>query len=311
MNLDANTTVASAGFTLSFGNNDLVINDNIGIGDATPNQRLSVSGNILASTSGNVDLILKSTSANGDEGLFRFRTASTSERLDIRNGANTSLVSIASSGFVGIGSTSPMEKLTVDGGSIYQKPSSTSLRLVSTLAAGSGPNQYFVSGRYLYITDNGAEYLGIVDFNNPASPAFVSTVSITDAFDVVVKGRYAYVVSYTTDDLIVIDVGNPKSPKIMERTVLDPTDNFGAAYIAMAGNYLYIVMDQTTDKFVVVDISNPTNPKIVGSHITDASPTGIATDGRFVYVTDTSGTGTLKSYDVRSPSSPRLVNSLT
>jgi hypothetical protein len=81
--------------------------DNVGIGNATPEQKLMVAGNILASSSGNVDLIIKSTSASGSWGQFILRSAGANNRFDI-SPTRTTLTeytprfSIASSGFVGI-----------------------------------------------------------------------------------------------------------------------------------------------------------------------------------------------------------------
>lgn len=72
----------------------------VGIGSSmTPDQVLDVAGNILASTSGNVDLILKSTSATGDSGSFSIRSAGASERLDFLN-QSTTLMTIASTGAI-------------------------------------------------------------------------------------------------------------------------------------------------------------------------------------------------------------------
>ncbi len=89
----------------------VIINDtaatfpgDMGIGDATPEQKLTVAGNILASTSGNVDIILKSTTATADDGKFILRSAGSSDMLKIMGGTTpTNLMTIASTGYVGIG----------------------------------------------------------------------------------------------------------------------------------------------------------------------------------------------------------------
>ncbi|GAG39628.1 unnamed protein product, partial [marine sediment metagenome] len=88
----------------------LLSNGNIGIGDTSPEEELTVTGNILASTSGDVDITLRSSSAIGDEGKFIIRSASSNDRLDILNNT-TELMTIASTGFVGIGTTAPDELL--------------------------------------------------------------------------------------------------------------------------------------------------------------------------------------------------------
>jgi len=74
---------------------------NVGIGATTPEVRLDVSGNIQASASGPVDLILNAT--NEDDSKFTIRSTGTTARLDILGSASQIFLSIASSGNVGIG----------------------------------------------------------------------------------------------------------------------------------------------------------------------------------------------------------------
>ncbi|MEK7600738.1 MAG: hypothetical protein AAB463_02150, partial [Patescibacteria group bacterium] len=89
---------------------------NVGIGNVTPNEKLDVAGNILASTSGNILLTLNSTTE--DDANFSLRTTATAgsvARLDILGSASQALFTIASSGNVGIGTTTPTSLLTVQG----------------------------------------------------------------------------------------------------------------------------------------------------------------------------------------------------
>ncbi|MBX4190382.1 tail fiber domain-containing protein, partial [Candidatus Parcubacteria bacterium] len=102
------------------GNNVVVIdttNSFVGIGiNPSPNTALDVMGNIAASTSGNVDFILHSSTTTGDvntDARFLLRTGSISERFDVINGSGTKLMTIASAGSVGVGTIAPAKRLHV------------------------------------------------------------------------------------------------------------------------------------------------------------------------------------------------------
>ncbi|MEK7121375.1 MAG: hypothetical protein AAB857_01565, partial [Patescibacteria group bacterium] len=83
-----------------------VNNGNVGISNTTPDAKLDVAGNITASSSGNVDIVLRSSTtnnpANNNDSQFTLRAGSTSERFEVINGAGAKLVTIASAGGVNI-----------------------------------------------------------------------------------------------------------------------------------------------------------------------------------------------------------------
>ncbi|MEK7514994.1 MAG: hypothetical protein AAB608_01265, partial [Patescibacteria group bacterium] len=95
---------------------------NVGIGNVTPNEKLDVTGNILASTSAttqNIMLHAASTTGNGTgtDGLYYLRAntgATTADRFDILNGAATALFTVASGGNVSIGTTTPTAAFEVN-----------------------------------------------------------------------------------------------------------------------------------------------------------------------------------------------------
>jgi hypothetical protein len=145
---------------------------NVGIGDPNPSSKLSVYGNIFASASGDIDLILRSSSATGDEGLFRLRSAGVSDRLDFLN-QSTVLMSIASGGNIGIGTTTPNAKLSVFADSTYTDDASAGIKITNPnltnrslhLGATNGSGGYIqyvrdgVGGQSLTINPNG--YAGV------------------------------------------------------------------------------------------------------------------------------------------------------
>jgi len=94
---------------------------NVGIGNTSPDAKLDVTGNIYASSSGNIDLVLRSSTATADDGKFTIRSTGASDRLEIMSGTTpTSLVTIASTGNVGIGTTVPLAALHIkDSGNLF------------------------------------------------------------------------------------------------------------------------------------------------------------------------------------------------
>lgn len=114
------------GSVFSFGNVDAValrVKDffkDVDIGNTGPEQKLEVTGNILASSSGNIDLTLNSITE--DDAKFSIKdiaVAGNTARLDILGSASQVFMSIASSGNVGIGTTTADANLKVVGNNIW------------------------------------------------------------------------------------------------------------------------------------------------------------------------------------------------
>jgi len=100
-------------YGLASGSGAGVYSTGVGIGDTTPEQKLTVGGNILASTSGSVDFTLKSTS--NQDSIFTLRAVSTG-RFDILGSASQVFMTIATSGYSTFGSSTDLTaRLAVDG----------------------------------------------------------------------------------------------------------------------------------------------------------------------------------------------------
>ena len=99
------------------GTNTTLSTGNVGIGSTTPEQKLEVAGNILASASAaSIGLILNNLSE--DDAKFTIQstgTAGSVARLDFLGSASQTFLSIASSGYVGIGNTAPATLLHIGG----------------------------------------------------------------------------------------------------------------------------------------------------------------------------------------------------
>ncbi|HUO75564.1 MAG TPA: hypothetical protein VMU12_01425, partial [Candidatus Paceibacterota bacterium] len=148
----------------------ITIGGNAGLGTNNPKQKLDVIGNIEASASGNVDMILKSTSATGDDGKFTIRSVGSFDRLDFLTGNNTIAMSIASSGNVGIGTTAPDQKLDVAGNITASTSGNVALILKSTSASGT-------DGQFSLLTASTSDRLDIRGGAGAFGSTFLSIAS--------------------------------------------------------------------------------------------------------------------------------------
>ena len=117
-------------------------------------------------------------------------------------------------GNIGIGTTTPSERLTVVNGNISQELKSNPI-IISQI---SGAVNYldsaygvYVSGKYAYVTSADSDALVIIDISNPALPVRIGQISeavnyLDFAAGVYVSGKYAYVASAGSDALVIIDI---------------------------------------------------------------------------------------------------------
>jgi hypothetical protein len=224
----------------------------------------------------------------------------------------SSLVVDRSSGFVGIGTSSPRQKLHLsDGTLLVDNPVNPTL---SGSVALNSPRSVYVSGKYAYtLGSSGLQIISIEDVNNPSVVSSLSINGISTGLDksIFVAGRYAYLTANTSNTLYVIDVSNPKSPSIAG-SVTDNSRLTNAIAVYVSGNYAYVAANNTST-VAIVDVANPTSPLVVGS-VTDAtklaSVSGVYVSGRYAYAV-----GRDNSYfvviDVLNPSAPSIVGSMT
>jgi hypothetical protein len=225
--------------------------------------------------------------------------------LDAEDGSTTDVLFVSSLGNVGIGTKTPAEALTVDGGNILQTPGNPVQ--VGSLGIGGLPQAIYVSGSYAYVVDSTSEDLRVINISDPTSPTLTGSVGLGELpRSVFVSGRYAYVVDEDANDLKVIDVSNPSSP------VITGTLGIGTAArsVYVSGHYAYVA-DPISDDLRVIDVSNPSIPALAG--LLDlggsSSPQSVYVSGRYAYLADT-GDNALKVIDISDPSSPVLTGSL-
>jgi hypothetical protein len=252
-------------------------------------------------------------STTSNQVLIGFTSTSTLSKLEVVGGATFdnatstngfSVGGIASfSGNVGIGTTSPLQKFTVAGGTILQVASGNPTVASSTfLGTGSQAYATFVSGRYAYVAAN-ASGLKILDISDPNNPAVIGTYSgISSAHSVVVSGKYAYV-GDSSSGLVILDVSKPSAPSLVSSIAAG-----NALALAVSGRYV-IFPDSDSATVNIIDTANPGAPSVIGSFTTGGSPSSIAVSGKYVYVGDTTD-GTIYITDISNPATPKAVTTI-
>lgn len=79
-----------------------------------------------------------------------------------------------------------------------------------------------------------------------------------------------------------------------------------ALKLAVAGNYVYMILAGGTPDFVIIDISNPASPTILGSLSLPDVPQNIAVSGDFAYVSSQGDNQELQIINISNPNAPVL-----
>ncbi|TAK33847.1 MAG: hypothetical protein EPO21_11525 [Chloroflexota bacterium] len=178
------------------------------------------------------------------------------------------------------------------------------------------------------VVENGYAYgaspwngLRVMDVSNPASPSWVSTFVMRQAFGIAKKGADVYIAgnAWHPDSfadgpgLWILDVANPANPTVRSSLLTPGTPNG----IALSGSYAYLAEAAYVDTGTgttrgvsglrIVDISSPANPTQVVLVATPGSPKAVAVVGNYAYVA--AGTAGLQIVDATVPASASLVAS--
>ncbi|HEY4486691.1 MAG TPA: hypothetical protein VJB70_03085, partial [Candidatus Paceibacterota bacterium] len=208
-------------------------------------------------------------------------------------------------GNIGLGTTTPKEKLVLSGGSFFQ--------------AGGDATTMGTPLETHTIFDNAAP-----DANNNET-----ATGLDSANDVFVSGRYAYVTGNSDDALSIIDISTTTPGALAVVGVIGDTETAtsatttatgldSAANVFVSGRYAYLA-SINDDALSIIDISDPANPREVGvisdnaeSHTTNNTATGldgafdVFVSGRYAYVTGQTDDA-LSIIDVSDPTSPLQV----
>ncbi|MCP3682533.1 MAG: beta-propeller fold lactonase family protein, partial [bacterium] len=205
---------------------------------------------------------------------------------------------------VGIGTTTPSEKLTLTDGNILLNISSSTSPVETkgyTNSNLSGPYDVHVSGNYAYVANYSNNRLAIFDVSDPDSisaEGYIDT-NLNGPSGVYVSGNYAYVSSYGNNRLAIFDISNPDS--IIARGYTD-TNLSGPMSVYVSGNYAY-VSSYGNNRLAIFDISNPDS--IVAKGYTDTNlndPFSLDISGNYAYVVS-NGNSRLAIFDISNPDS--------
>jgi hypothetical protein len=214
---------------------------------------------------------------------------------------NTEQARLDPAGNLGLGTTTPSERLTVRGNArVLGEDNPAARGSVSTNLQNA--QSVFVAGRYAYVASFGNGRLAVFDVSDPAAPValgFTST-NLSQPYSVVVAGRYAYVASYANDRLVIFDVSDPTNlvAKGYTSANLDaPTS------VVVAGRYAY-VGNMNNSTLAVFDVSVPSNPVARGYTSTNLQAVySVFVAGRYAYVASKDNSH-LAVFDVSDPDNP-------
>ncbi|MDQ7815385.1 MAG: hypothetical protein RDU25_06335, partial [Patescibacteria group bacterium] len=248
-------------------------------------------GNLYKTTSGDFTLALNDSGSS-----YRFRS-----------GGQESFT-VASSGFVGIGVSTPLEALDVSGTvrNVYQS-AGQGFTVVKNQATSFNSVSVKVQGKYAYVYGYGAfNGLRTYDITNPQVPVLISSLALSgNAYDLAVDGGYAYTVNDSGNQMQIINISNPANPYIVKNV----TTGTAPRGVFVKGRFAYVA-NTTANSLQIIDIADPVNAKVIKTiSSVSTAPKRIYVEGRYMYLVSNTSND-LKIFDVSDPYNPVLKSTL-
>jgi hypothetical protein len=213
---------------------------------------------------------------------------------------NVEQARLDTAGNLGLGTTSPAERLTVRGNALVLGEDTPAARGYTSTNLYA-PFSVYVSGRYAYVASAYNHRLAIFDVsdpNNVVAKGYTST-NLDGPRSVYVAGRYAYVASANNDRLAIFDVSDPANIVAQGYT----SANLDAPFsVYVSGRYAYVA-SHNNDRLAIFDVSDPDN--IIAQGYTSANldaPYSVYVSGRYAYVASFLN-DRLAIFDVSNPNS--------
>jgi YVTN family beta-propeller protein len=290
-----------------------IVGTSFGVGTSTVSSTLTIQGSagldlisVVSSTGNSIFKIL----SDGRIGI-NSSTPSASLTLQGTVGVNPlaivsstggPLINVLANGNVGIGTSTPTQKLTVIGNISNIIDNGTIITQVATTSVGDNPTSVFVSGKYAYVANAGADTLSVVDISSPAAPVQIGTANVGDLpFSVYVSGRYAYVANFNSNNVSIVDVSNPAAPTQVSTVAVGNSPQT----LFVSGRYIYVA-NNGSDTMSVVDVANPLLPVQIATTSVGVGPTSVYVSGKYAYVANNSS-DSMSVVDISNPATPNQV----
>jgi|GEM_PF-2147134 len=323
--VDLQGSCPACGQWITSGNDIYYTTGNVGIGTNTPSTKLEIGGGGLfkgnLAVEGNIrtsSIIATSSNSgfgtsspwgvlsveqidSGDENLPAFVVAD--------QGTSTASFTIMNAtGNIGIGSSSPSQKLVLGGGTFLQTVTGGPQTIGGILSTATIAQSVYVVGKYAYVghtTAAGNDFI-IYDISRTSKPVSIGGMETgATVLSVYVAGRYAYLglATVSGNDFLVVDISKPQTPKVVGGIDIGQAVNG----VFVSGKYAYIANTNITDNdFQIIDISNPVDPRLVGGADIGENGLTVYVSGKYAYVGYSGDSGGFMIYDVSNPSIPTL-----
>jgi hypothetical protein len=258
--------------------------DNVGIGTASPSEKLHVAGDVLIDGDGttigggswdngwlkigtsSVGIAIDSNEIYGSNNLH-LGTLDTASIITFRHGI-TERIRIASGGNVGIGTTSPSEKLHVIGEGLFLSEGTKTSKIVGTDSSLEVENALSIfrgtSNFGWLITSDSNNWFGIYNWNRNGYVFRIDDNTVVNAFNIKNNGSIGIGTTYPSQKLH-IDEGNIR----IEKTT-DPTIEFNNG----SANRASMFYDTSEETFVLNHTDADANQLV----LTSGNNVGIGTN---------------------------------
>ncbi len=210
---------------------------------------------------------------------------------------------------VGIGTSTPTERLVIQNGSLFHNLTQGSLRPIAEFELANRAKHSRLQGTLLAVDVEQSNTFVFLDVSDPANIFNISTYQIPDSpanpNDMALSGNFLYYTDSTPDAMIILDFSNPAAVVEVGRVSIGGNAN----EIRVVGDTAYIT-NSDSSLLSIVDVSIPTAPVLNKTINIGGTSSALATEGRYIYVGNT-GLNLLMVFDIIDRRNPINVGNLS